>query len=753
MHPVLFFSCPFQCTGWIESGEAGHKRSLEAQHHARSAGQLLVGFVESVVTMMAWTSFLLTGLQVTACLGLSGYSGRSRSGKDWLIRFESSRSRPQNETVPLGQFHPSGFGGNSRLQETVGKLDERAGPSAKVSVVVSVAPEGTVQILPSASSPNNINNNTGFLVTTLETSGRVSTQPILATSIPKPTSLLATAAVLPTAYPSTSLPPINTMVVDNIFATPVATGPPPATIAQRKDHPVPRLGITATPPISTNKFYANFFLGSQTAPTYLHPYSVAWSAGKGASASWGLAISHINPAQRVFGPKDATGAASYFINPVGIQSVVLSAAELGPKTVLTTDALTDMSARLSLRPSAEALPTIQCPLVQGAAFITALYNGSHPWIQTGVFFNTVTKSKTNPKSGVTKYKLLLEDGMTWLVYAYSTKGCPLDLQVTNNGLAKSKEPFYGIIQVAKDPGNGEAMYDAACGAYPVGVALSGSVNGKAGTYSYSYYKGGITSTTLAMFALPHHQASFDKATKSKVKAVQLSTTTKGVANLVVSDSWTMVEPNLPIDVGFYPWKAEGGSITGLSSATKSFIHNIALQEVSQNMGQQSNQNSMYFSGKALAKFASIVLTISDILGDKSLAASGLTELKAAFDRFVQNKQQYPLVYESAWGGVVSTATYVTGNAGDDFGNTYYNDHHFHYGYFIFAAAVIGHLDPTWTAANKDYVNTLVRDIANPSSRDPFFPVSRSFDWFHGHSWAHGLFETLDGKVGGPISVP
>ncbi len=60
--------------------------------------------------------------------------------------------------------------------------------------------------------------------------------------------------------------------------------------------------------------------------------------------------------------------------------------------------------------------------------------------------------------------------------------------------------------------------------------------------------------------------------------------------------------------------------------------------------------------------------------------------------------------------------------------------------------MIGHLDPSWIAANKDYVNALVRDVANPSSQDKFFPVSRNFDWYHGHSWAHGLFETFDGKV-------
>jgi endo-1,3(4)-beta-glucanase len=81
----------------------------------------------------------------------------------------------------------------------------------------------------------------------------------------------------------------------------------------------------------------------------------------------------------------------------------------------------------------------------------------------------------------------------------------------------------------------------------------------------------------------------------------------------------------------------------------------------------------------------------------------------------------------------------------DFGNTAYNDHHFHYGYFIQAAAIIGSLDPTWLAQNKEWVNMLVRDAGNSVDDDPYFPFSRSFDWFNGHSWAKGLFESFDGK--------
>ena len=75
-----------------------------------------------------------------------------------------------------------------------------------------------------------------------------------------------------------------------------------------------------------------------------------------------------------------------------------------------------------------------------------------------------------------------------------------------------------------------------------------------------------------------------------------------------------------------------------------------------------------------------------------------------------------------------------------------NDHHFHYGYIVYAAAVIAYLDPDWLnqGTNKAWVNSLARDFANPVD-DNEYPFSRSFDWYHGHSWAKGLFLSDDGK--------
>jgi endo-1,3(4)-beta-glucanase len=207
----------------------------------------------------------------------------------------------------------------------------------------------------------------------------------------------------------------------------------------------------------------------------------------------------------------------------------------------------------------------------------------------------------------------------------------------------------------------------------------------------------------------------------------------------------MVESNLPIDMGLAPWSPGGRSRAALSEAAKQTIRNVAPSELSQNVAEQTDLDSMYFSGKALNKFAGMVYTIHELVQDPSLASAAFQTLKDSFGRFVQNRQRFPLAYDNVWKGVVSTGTYQTGDPGLDFGNTLYNDHHFHYGYFILTAAIIGRLDPGWLTANKAWVNMLVRDSCNPSTDDPHFPFSRGFDWYHGHSWAKGIFESMDGK--------
>ncbi|KAJ4195495.1 endo-1,3-beta glucanase [Fusarium solani] len=397
--------------------------------------------------------------------------------------------------------------------------------SETVTVSTSRAPTGTVLLLPSLSGVEP--HTEGFVITTV--SSPLETEPPLLTgSIPSPTSLLQSVKTTTGNPEETGL--VKMATSNDIFADPIDTSIPLAMFQRQRDHPCPRRGIAKRGPLSTNKFYSNIFLGDQKGRVYTFPYSLAWSAGGGPAASWGMAISHIDASQRVYGPVQSNGAAEYYINPVGIQSIIISAKELGTNTALTMDSLSPHYARAILRKDSSSAPAITFPIAQGSVFTTAYFSGATPFIQSGVYFKSMTRVAKDPKTNVRKFNFVLEDGTTWRLYAYKTKGDPLDLKVVNKGLASSSKPFYGLIQIAKDPksSKSEAVLDNGCGIYPTGMTISGSAVGTKGAYTFTWSKSGHFTGNLWMFALPHHVSSFDSKTRTGSRDYKLQTTTKGL---------------------------------------------------------------------------------------------------------------------------------------------------------------------------------------------------------------------------------
>ena len=565
----------------------------------------------------------------------------------------------------------------------------------------------------------------------------------------------------------------------NIFDAPIETDSPPAQLTSRGDHPVSREGINnQIGPIETNKFYANLFLGTRLNPAWTHPYSLAWMAGM-SNNSWGMSISHFEASDFYSGsspayvsntqPDTSAGTQEYYGTAQGVHHMILSAAELGATTDLTMDTLTGFAANVNLAVAPGQAPAITFPLVQGMGFVTGVYHDSTPLISTGLYFNGVNGLlyAGNVGQGTYRYNVTLNDGHQWLIYITPSSGTAPVLTALNSTTIIGDQPFTGTVQIAKNPNASIPflqIYDNSAGVYPTGGAISGSVTGSSGSYTLSWTKGGVvTSRPLLMFALPHHVQSMSASNyaapapaRSKIRrqsvvtqktAILLQTTTKGVATGIVGDSWTMTESDLPVTMGFSPWSPTSGSVDSISSTAAQLLNQVAAVELAEDMDAQTNLDSMYYAGKGLAKFAAMIYATANLGNNSPLASAGLVNLKGNMSRFVENEQIYPLVYDSAWGGIVSDASYVTGNPGADFGNTYYNDHHFHYGYFVYTAAVIAYLDPSWLeeGTNKAWVNALIRDYANPVTDDAYFPFSRMFDWYHGHSWAHGLFESGDGK--------
>ena len=78
-------------------------------------------------------------------------------------------------------------------------------------------------------------------------------------------------------------------------------------------------------------------------------------------------------------------------------------------------------------------------------------------------------------------------------------------------------------------------------------------------------------------------------------------------------------------------------------------------------------------------------------------------------------------------------------------NTELNDMHFHYSYFVMAAATIARYDKNWANQWKDMVELLIRNCNSWMRNDDKFPFLRYFDPYQGHNWANGWALFGDGN--------
>ena len=135
--------------------------------------------------------------------------------------------------------------------------------------------------------------------------------------------------------------------------------------------------------------------------------------------------------------------------------------------------------------------------------------------------------------------------------------------------------------------------------------------------------------------------------------------------------------------------------------------------------------------------------IAEELGEAALAQQARDRVKPFIEGWFGGTNGDKLVYEQVWGGVCSLNGLNDHNA--DFGNGMYNDHHFHYGYHIYTAAVLAKADPAWGAQWEDAVLHMISDVAEPSRESEWYTFTRTKDWYDGHAWASGIFMFGDGK--------
>jgi endoglucanase Acf2 len=164
--------------------------------------------------------------------------------------------------------------------------------------------------------------------------------------------------------------------------------------------------------------------------------------------------------------------------------------------------------------------------------------------------------------------------------------------------------------------------------------------------------------------------------------------------------------------------------TGYTLATL----NSLLGQISSSCGS----GDTYAAGKSLGKVACGAQS-ANLVGNTTVRDNLLGGLKTALEGWFTAGGSQQFYYHAPWNQYIGyPASY-----GSD---ARFADHHFHYGYFVQAAAAIAQTDTSWVSQQNwgGMVNMLIRNVSTPDDNDPLFGRFAYFDPSEGHGWADGL---------------
>lgn len=290
----------------------------------------------------------------------------------------------------------------------------------------------------------------------------------------------------------------------------------------------------------------------------------------------------------------------------------------------------------------------------------------------------------------------------------------------------------GYFSVAVLPGGA----DRAALATEYGRYAHAHVTGTKMTYAYDPATGTVRTTyavtttpregteTRSVVALyPHQWRSLTGATPitpTYVSARGAMRVLTGVSSFTTSMRYSGVLPEVP---------AVGDS----SGADLTTVTNYLNAELANPEGISGKDT--YWAGKGLGRAARIA-EIADQLGLTTVRDAAVAAMKARLTNWLtasSGETGQLFHYDRNWGTLIGyPASY---GSDEDL-----NDHHFHYGYFVAAAATVAKFDPAWADDTRygGMVDLLIRDANNYDRADSRFPYLRDFDIYAGHDWASGL---------------
>ncbi|GLD98158.1 hypothetical protein PINS_up006855 [Pythium insidiosum] len=357
------------------------------------------------------------------------------------------------------------------------------------------------------------------------------------------------------------------------------------------------------------------------------------------------------------------------------------------------------------------------------------------------------------------FALELSNGHVWYVFSSH----PIDLVLSDDRRrVESARIFAGVLRVALAPTQDAFPYliDSAA-VFPTGGAVKYKVDAAkdVATVEFQWRTRRLDGTAslegaqLMMLALPHHVDAMDKSANTLLSDVRY-TSIRGMMTGVTGDVWRMTE-SLPAiewdykDDGLFRADLPPSQAETAADARRRIVESLRRDVAA---SAQPLSGDSYNFGKLIGRDARLLLTAARF-EQQDLVTTMLEKMKRELTPWLTGANPNALLYDRTFGGVVTTDGLRDSAA--DFGNGRYNDHHFHYGYFVYALAVVRKFDAAFIDAHASAVAMLMGDFGAPLDRETaffgdfpaleYFPTARHKDWFVGHSYASGLFPIQDGK--------
>jgi endoglucanase Acf2 len=136
--------------------------------------------------------------------------------------------------------------------------------------------------------------------------------------------------------------------------------------------------------------------------------------------------------------------------------------------------------------------------------------------------------------------------------------------------------------------------------------------------------------------------------------------------------------------------------------------------------------------KDFGKYAQLA-QLADLAGNTTKRDAIVACLKAGLQEWFTAGGACQFYYHKPWNRLI-------GSPPAFYCDTRLADHHFHYGYFLHAAAIVAQWDSTWATQSNwgGMAHMLIRDVNSWDDNDSLFGRFAYFEPYEGHGWADGI---------------